>query len=185
MSSDYHFVTVWRVRATCAEVMAILGDGPALTRWWPSVYLAADVLDEGGAEGMGARMALHTKGWLPYTLQWVLTTVEPGTPNGFALTASGDLNGTGRWRFEQVGPDVAITYDWQVHAAKPLLRRLSWLLRRAFSANHHWAMARGYESLQLELLRRRAASDPAALRRIPAPPAPTRTRLSQIQTGAR
>lgn len=28
MSSDYQFVTVWRVRAFCAEVMDILGDGP-------------------------------------------------------------------------------------------------------------------------------------------------------------
>lgn len=183
MSSDYHFVTVWRVHASCAEVMEILGDGPRLTQWWPSVYLEAEVLDEGAADGLGARMALHTKGWLPYTLHWILTIVEPLTPAGFALTASGDLNGIGRWRFEQIGPEVAITYDWRVRADKPLLRRLSRLLRPAFSANHDWAMARGRESLELELLRRRAARDPDALRRIPDPPGPTRTRLLPLRTG--
>lgn len=184
MSSDYHFVTVWRVRASCAEVMEILGDGPTLTRWWPSVYLEAEVLDEGDTNGMGARMALHTKGWLPYTLHWILTIVEPITPAGFALTAAGDLNGVGRWRFEQIGPEVTITYDWRIHAAKPLLRRLSWLLRPAFSANHRWAMAMGHESLELELSRRRAAGDQEALRRIPDPPGPTRIRLLPMRTSA-
>lgn len=185
MSSDYRFVTEWRVRGTVAEVAAILGDGPSLTRWWPSVYLEADVLDEGGAGRLGSRMALHTKGWLPYTLHWVLTITEPITPAGFSLSAAGDLNGRGCWRFVQRGPEVVITYDWQVAASKLLLRRMSWLLRPAFSANHHWAMTRGLESLRLELLRRRATSDPVALGRIPAPPGPTFYRRVPAATGSR
>lgn len=185
MSSDYHFVTEWRVRASCAEVAEILGDGPTLTRWWPSVYLEAEVLNEGAPDGTGARMALHTKGWLPYTLHWTLTITEPITPAGFALTAVGDLNGTGQWRFEQAGDDVIVTYDWRVHAAKPLLRRLSWLLRPVFSANHHWAMTKGCESLQLELLRRRAADDPEALRRVPPAPGPTPSWLPQLRAASR
>ena len=73
--------------------------------------------------------------------------------------------------FEQDGPEVVITYDWQVSAAKPLLRRLSWLLKPVFSANHRWAMERGEESLRLELRRRRSAgSDRPA---VPPPPATT------------
>ncbi len=80
---------------------------------------------------------------------------EPVTEKGFALSATGDLEGTGRWTFQPQASEVQITYDWRVMATKPLLRRLSWLLRPAFSANHHWAMKRGEESLQLELRRRR------------------------------
>ena len=90
------------------------------------------------------------------------------TDTGFALAAVGDLVGHGRWTFAQEGPEVVITYDWQVSAAKPLLSRLSWLLRPAFEANHRWAMARGEESLALELRRRR---DPTAV--VPPPPGPT------------
>ena len=67
---------------------------------------------------------------------------------------------------------VNITYDWRVMADKPLLRRLSFLLKPLFSANHGWAMARGEESLKLEMARRRAAS-PEDAARIPAPPGPT------------
>jgi len=91
------------------------------------------------------------------------------------LEATGDLEGTGRWTFRPDGPEVVIDYDWRVHATKPLLRRLSWLLRPAFSANHHWAMRRGEESLRLELRRRRATGGTAA--DIPPPPPATFARL--------
>lgn len=172
MAADYAFVTVWRVAGTVAEVRDVLADGPSLPRWWPAVYLAVDVLDEGDADGRGARLDLFTTGWLPYTLRWTLRIEEPMTDAGFALSATGDLNGTGRWTFTQDGPEVEITYDWRVSASKPLLRRLTWLLRPVFAANHRWAMARGAESLRLELSRRRATTD-ADRRRIPPPPSAT------------
>ena len=159
-STDYEFRTVWRVAGTPEEVAAALGDATALPLWWPSVYLSAEPV-AGGPEplpGIPRPTRLHTKGWLPYTLRWTLAVTEPITPRGFALTAAGDLNGTGRWSFEADGPETVITYDWRVRAAKPLLRRLSWLLKPAFAANHRWAMARGQESLALELRRRRAAA---------------------------
>lgn len=155
MGSDYHFVTEWRVAGTIEEVKAVLGNGLLLPEWWPSVYLTVDEVERGGEGGAGAVLELHTKGWLPYTLRWTLHITEPITDAGFALRATGDLEGTGRWTFAQDGPEVVITYDWRVHASKPLLRRLGWLLKPAFAANHKWAMARGEESLRLELRRRR------------------------------
>ena len=172
MNADYQFLTVWRVPGTVEEVKAVLGDADALPRWWPSVYLDVVPVDRGGENGVGRTVDLHTKGWLPYTLRWRLRITEPMTDTGFALDATGDLEGTGRWAFEQDGPEVMVSYDWRVSATKPLLRRLSWLLKPAFAANHRWAMARGEESLKLELRRRRAA-DAAARARIPKPPAAT------------
>ncbi len=172
MGAAYHFVTVWRVTATVDEVKEILGDAASLPRWWPSVYLSVLETDPGGTGGLGRTLELHTKGWLPYTLRWTLRITEPITDKGFAVTASGDLEGTGRWTFQQRGPDVVITYDWRVQASKPLLRRLSWLLRPAFAANHRWAMDRGERSLQLALERRRAP-DERTRQAVPPPPPPT------------
>lgn len=173
-SADYEFLTVWRVAGTADDVAEILGDATALPRWWPSVYLAVEPgagTQQGSLPpGIPRPARLHTKGWLPYTLLWTMTVTEPVTNRGFALTAAGDLNGTGRWTFEQDGPETVITYDWRVSTAKPLLRRLSWLLKPAFAANHRWAMARGQESLALELRRRRHRDDPRA---VPPPPQPT------------
>jgi hypothetical protein len=172
VSSDYHFVTVWRVAGTIDEVTAVLGDAESLPRWWPAVYLDVRTVAEGARDGVGRTVELHTKGWLPYTLRWTLRITEPVTDDGFALEASGDLDGVGRWRFRQDGPEVEISYDWRVSATKPLLRRLSWALRPAFAANHRWAMQRGERSLGLELRRRRAAGE-AARAAVPAPPQPT------------
>jgi hypothetical protein len=172
MAADYEFRTVWRVAGTAEEVRDVLADGPSLPRWWPAVYLSVDTLDEGDESGRGGEVVMVTKGWLPYTLRWTLRVTEPITDTGYALTASGDLVGTGRWTFEQDGPEVVITYNWRVSAIKPLLRWLTWLLRPVFAANHRWAMARGEESLRLELRRRRATSE-TERRRVPPPPPTT------------
>ena len=176
MASAYRFFTVWRVPGTVAEVKDVLGNADALPEWWPSVYLSVRRLDDGGPDWVGSLNELHTKGWLPYTLTWVLRLNEPVSDTGFAIEAIGDLKGSGRWTFTQEGPEVVITYEWQVEATKPLLRRLAWLLRPAFEANHRWAMARGEESLKLELRRRRATTDEER-RAIPPPPGPTFRRL--------
>ncbi|HUQ64287.1 MAG TPA: SRPBCC family protein [Acidimicrobiales bacterium] len=178
MSNDYEFLTVWRVAGTIDEVEDVLGDAESLPRWWPAVYLTVDQIEAGANDGVGRAVDLHTKGWLPYTLRWTLRITEPMTDEGFALEASGDLEGTGRWTFEQDGPEVVITYDWRISATKPLLRRLSWLLKPGFAANHRWAMARGEESLALEMRRRRAESE-AERAQVPPPPPTTFARLAR------
>ena len=66
-----------------------------------------------------------------------------------------------------------MTYDWLVVAEKGVLKTLSTVMRPIFSANHHWAMARGATSLRLELARRHAGDDRTLLAAIPLPPGPT------------
>jgi hypothetical protein len=169
--NDYQFISTWKVEGTCGEVADILGDTLSLTRWWPSVYLDVRELEAPDSRGVGRRVALVTKGWLPYTLRWEFRVVESRYPHGFTIAASGDFEGRGVWVFEQTGRFVELTYDWRLSAEKPLLKYLSFALRPLFEANHRWAMARGEESLKLELLRRRATylSDQEA---VPLPPGP-------------
>ncbi len=171
MSRQYEFLSRWRVEGTCGEIADILADAPALARWWPSVYLHVEELEPPDARGLGRRVRLHTKGWLPYTITWESEIVESNYPHGFSLVATGDFDGRGVWTFEQDGSSVDITYDWRLSAEKPLLRNLSFLLKPVFEGNHRWAMAQGEESLKLELARRRATSD-AARASIPPPPGP-------------
>lgn len=171
-SNDYHFVTHWRVQGDVNQVATILSDAPGLARWWPSVYLDVNQLDPGDERGVGKVVDLHTKGWLPYTLSWRFRVTETNHPHGFTVVASGDFEGRGIWTLEQDGPWANVTYDWKIRAEKPLLRYGSFVMKPIFAANHRWAMARGEESLQLELDRLDATSE-AALSRIPSPPAPT------------
>ncbi len=170
--SAYHFTTRWIIPATCVEVYRTLEAVEDLSRWWPSVYLDVKQLEKGQPGGVGKRVMLYTKGFLPYTLKWQFVVTHTEFPYGFSLEAIGDFAGTGVWTFRQLDDDQCeVIYDWRISAEKPLLKKLSWLLRPVFSANHHWAMRKGEESLALELQRRRAPSQ-AARAALPRPPGP-------------
>jgi hypothetical protein len=173
--NEYVFVTRWRVEASIEEVSAILDDPEALPRWWPSVYLEVRKLPDGVVD-------LYTKGWLPYTLRWQFRVTENRSPHGFSLEAWGDLVGLGVWTLRQDGRYADVVYDWRVRADKPLLRHASFIFKPLFAANHRWAMARGEESLKLELLRRHARSS-AELALVPPPPPPTFMRRVSAKSG--
>jgi hypothetical protein len=173
MAAEYHFVTNWKIPGTAREVADVLGDPLGLVRWWPSVYLKVTEVEPGDPEThVGRVIDLHTKGWLPYTLRWRFKVTESRGIEGFSLVAEGDFVGTGVWKLEQQGDVVDVQYDWRIRADKPLLRYGTVIFRPIFSANHHWAMARGEESLKLELRRRRAKTEEER-RAIPAPPGST------------
>jgi hypothetical protein len=173
-TNDYHFITTWRVESTPREITETLGDGPDLVRWWPAVYLQVKQIQQGDANGVGSKIDLYTKGWLPYTLRWQAETTETNHPNGFTIRATGDFDGRGIWTFEQDGAFVNVTYDWKLRADKALLKNFSFIMKPLFGANHRWAMRKGEESLKLELQRRHAAS-PEQRAQIPAPPPATPT----------
>ena len=177
-TNEYRFVTHWRVRGTPEEVYDILNDAPGLECWWPAVYL--DVTEVNSDDGEESVYEMYTTGWLPYTLRWRLHPVERIPHERIEIEATGDLVGRGVWTFAPArtstaeNPRVGVTYEWSIRAEKPLLRRFSFLLKPLFAANHRWAMAKGEESLRLELARRRAPTGTARAR-IPAPPGPMST----------
>ena len=173
MDNDYHFVDRWRVAADVNEVADIIDDALSLPRWWGSVYFEVKELEPGeGNHGTGKLISLRAGGWLPYTLKINFRTVAESYPHGFTMDATGDLEGKGIWSFSQDGPFVEVTYDWTIRANKPIIEKFSFLLKPIFRSNHNWTMRRGEESLQLELLRRRAKSS-EELARIPPPPRPS------------
>jgi hypothetical protein len=139
-------------------VADVLSDPLDLPRWWPSVYLSAREIVPPGPGGVGQRVRLHTRGWLPYTLWWDLTVRAADYPRGFTIAAAGDLEGTGVWTFASAGRHVDARFVWRVTARKPLLRYLSVLMKPLFAANHRWAMRQGEASLNREIERRRGVA---------------------------
>ncbi len=126
----------------------------------------------GDANSVGKKVELYTKGRLPYTLRWNFIVAENRKPHGFTINAFGDFLGRGVWILEQDGDDCSVTFDWKLEAEKPLLKKLSFLLRPIFSFNHRWAIEKGEMSLKLELLRKKTTSE-AERKSIPPPPKPT------------
>lgn len=176
--SDYHFITRWSLPATCEEIYQTLEDAEDLARWWPSVYLDVKIREKRQPGGVGKVVELYTKGWLPYTLRWQFRVTRTNFPNGYALEALGDFRGHGVWTFQESAisaperPVCEVVYAWKITAEKPLLKLLTPVLRPIFAANHLWAMAKGEESLRLELQRRKAQTR-AQREHISAPPGPT------------
>ena len=171
-TNDYHFVDCWRVEGDIKEVADILEDALSLPRWWGSVYFEVKEIEPGGEHGIGKLISLRAGGWLPYTLRIDFRTVESRYPYGFSMDATGDLEGKGIWTFEPDRPFVNVTYDWTIRANKPIIEKLSFLLKPIFRSNHNWTMMRGEESLKLELMRRRAKTTEETSV-VPAPPAPS------------
>jgi len=179
-TNDYHFVDRWRVEGDIKEVADILEDALSLPQWWGSVYFEVKEIEPGGEHGIGKLISLRAGGWLPYTLRINFRTVESRYPHGFSMDATGDLEGKGIWTFEPHGPFVNVTYDWTIRANKPIIEKLSFLLKPIFRSNHNWTMKRGEESLKLEVMRRRAKTT-GETSAVPAPPRPSlAVRLFQL-----
>ena len=154
-ANHYRFTTRWRLEATPEEVFAVLDRPLDYVRWWPAVWLRAELLEPGNSNGVGRTVRFLSRGRLPYTLQWTAETVDVCRPTRIAIRASGDFDGTGEWTLQTVRPaHTDAEYVWTITANKPLLKYLSPVLRPLFEWNHRWAMARGEESLRRELQRR-------------------------------
>jgi hypothetical protein len=162
MTNDYHFITHWRLEATAEEVFDLISEPAGYGGWWPSVYLEVEELEAGQENGLGRRFRFHTKGWLPYTLDWASCAMELRPPNRLAIRATGDCHGRGIWTISQKGTFTEVEFDWKLTAEKPLLRYLAFLLKPVFSANHRWAMRRGLEGLETELQLRHGSTQVSA-----------------------
>jgi hypothetical protein len=162
MANEFRIVTRWEVEAPIGRVADLLTDAERFPDWWGEVYLGIEVLDLGDTDGIGRRIAVHSKGWLPYHIHWNGTLVASDRPHRWVIEASGDLNGRGEWRLTQNGPVADIVYDWRVTADRPLFRILSPILGPVFAWNHRWAMAKGLDGLKRELSRSQTSGIPAA-----------------------
>jgi len=171
--------TRWEVEATPDEVFSILEDATALPRWWPAMYLEVTEVDAGGADGVGRVLSYVSKAWLPHTVRWSARITSFQRPATLEFESFGDLEGRGSWTLEAAGSTCVVTHRWSVRAETVT----SSVLRPLLDASHEWAMARGLESLKLELRRRRAeTSDERA--KVPAPPPPTPRSAMPLLLGA-
>lgn len=152
---EFRIVTTWRLQATAQEVTAVLTDATALTRWWGQVYLAVEVVAPGDAAGIGRKVSVLSKGWLPYRIRWTGELVAADMPRSWSIRATGDLTGLGVWTLTEADGWTEAMYDWRVSADRPLFRLLAPVMAPVLAWNHRWAMARGEEGLRREVVRRR------------------------------
>jgi hypothetical protein len=170
--NEYRVVTSWNVSASAEELARIVSHPEDLTHWWPAVFLRAQPLGDSREFHVGSVVTFETKGWLPYTLTFQGCVQELVYPRKCIVLVWGDFEGQLHCEVLEDGPRCKIRFDWRVRVEKPLVRRLSFLLKPLFYSNHLWVMVRGWQSLKIELARRRLRESGDLYRGV-APPQPT------------
>jgi hypothetical protein len=140
MASEYVFVDEWDVDAPPAVVYDVVADARTYPDWWKPVYKTVE----------GDKRVTHHrfKGRLPYTLSMRAEMVREERPRQFEVKVDGDLRGKGIWTFTPLNGGTHVRWDWIVFADRPLLRRLTPVLRPLFRWNHNWAVKRAMEGLE-------------------------------------
>lgn len=142
-ASAYHFEDHWKIPFSIEVVFDALATPVTFPDWWQGVYLKATPLDPAAR-----RIAVLTKGWLPYKLRWTIETIRMEKPSLIEFKASGDFEtDLSKWILRPEGTGTLVTLDWNPKVEKPIVKLLSPVLKPVFEWNHHWAMNRGEKQL--------------------------------------
>jgi hypothetical protein len=141
--AQYRFRSTWQISAPVDRVRDVLLDALRFPVWWPQVRTVQSTRD-------GALTVCRAA--LPYELTFlaVYFQLEDGT---IAADLTGDLDGMVHVELREVTGGTLVVYRQDVSLNKPVLRRLSPLLRPAFRANHAVMMRAGRRGLERYLAR--------------------------------
>ncbi len=73
--------------------------------------------------------------------------VEADAPSRLVSRIGGDFEGEGIWTLSEADGGTRAVLTWSVDVRKPVVRRLTPLLRPLFAWNHRWAMQRGQAAI--------------------------------------
>jgi uncharacterized protein YndB with AHSA1/START domain len=144
--ADYRFVTTWKLRAPIEDVWEALQHTERWPQWWKGV-VSVTTLKPGGADRVGAVARFVWRSKLPYKLAFDMEVVRVEAPRFAEGRATGELEGSGVWRLDQVDGVTTAEYTWAVRTTAPWMNLLAPLARPAFAWNHDYVMARGAEGL--------------------------------------
>jgi hypothetical protein len=152
----YYFVTKWQIKAPLEKVWNIIEKGEDWPQWWKGVE-EAEVLYEGNSDDIGKIIHYSVKSFLPFMLSFDYTVTEKQTYKMISGKASGDLEGTGVWTFDESNGITHVQYIWDVASTKKIVNLLSPMLKWFFSYNHnlvmHWGAKRLAKKLHAQLLK--------------------------------
>ncbi|MFY0989622.1 SRPBCC family protein [Halomonas sp. C05BenzN] len=144
--AEFRFVTTWELEAPIDAVYRAIGDSPCWPAWWKSLR-SVEELAPGDADGIGRRYRYTWKSRLGYRLCFEIrvTRVLPG--RSIEGSASGDVQGTGRWLLIDEGGVTRVRYEWRVRPARRWMTLVAPVAGPLFAWNHHAVMEDGATGL--------------------------------------
>ena len=148
--AEYHLLTIWRIEAPLDEVYAAIEDTLRWPDWWPSVR-QVEQLAAGNAKGIGSVRRYAWQGRLPYRVAFDVRATRIERNIAIEGIASGDLEGSGRWRFSSQGKLSVVHYEWHVHSKRWWMNLVAPVARSIFVRNHAQIMVQGGKALAKRL----------------------------------
>ncbi|EHJ46715.1 Polyketide cyclase/dehydrase [Solidesulfovibrio carbinoliphilus subsp. oakridgensis] len=148
----FDLVTIWRIGASLPDVWQALTEPSRWPEWWPGLETAIE-LDKDGTDGPlpDDRRRFVWKGVFPYRLTTDIRIVHVEPFRTIEAVASGDVAGTGVWRFAARGGLTEARHEWRVRVTAPWLSVLSRLARPLVCWNHGKIMEWGAHGLARRL----------------------------------
>jgi uncharacterized protein YndB with AHSA1/START domain len=144
--ADYRFLTTWLLEADHERVWDAVYESERWREWWKGV-LDSERLAEGDENGIGQVGRYVWKSKLPYRLEFQMRTTRVERPHLLEGEASGELAGTGRWRFFEQDGVTAVIYEWNVRTTRAWMNLLTPVARPIFAVNHDYVMRNGGEGI--------------------------------------
>jgi len=145
--AEYAFLTTWLLDCPREPVWDAVHDQANWPSWWRGVEEAEEISRPGHGGDVGAVSRMVWKSVLPYRVEFQVETTQVERPTLLEGRATGELEGTGRWRFYEQDGVTAVLYEWNVATTRPWMNALAPVLRPVFERNHDWVMRRGGEGI--------------------------------------
>lgn len=155
---QHEFLTTWLIEAERERVFEAIWESAHWPQWWPGVVEAVEV-EAGDERGVGRRGRYEWRSRIPYPVRFEVVSTRVERPLLLEGEASGDLQGTGRWRLFEEDRITAVLYEWRVRTTKRWMNLISPLAAPVFRANHDYVMRGGGIGLAAHLGARLLAQD--------------------------
>src|SRR5450755_4058793 len=111
--AEFRLLTIWRIEAPLDAVYSAIYNSLRWPDWWPGAQ-QVEQFDAGDAIGIDSVRRYCWLGPLPYRLVVDIRATRIETHVAIEGTASGDLEGTGRWEFSSQGETSIVRHEWHV-----------------------------------------------------------------------
>jgi len=140
--ASYEFLTTWVLDAPREDVWDAIWESERWPEWWPGMLEAVE-LDPGTPCGIGRRGRYLWRSRIPYPVRFEVRSTLVERPSALEGEASGDLEGTGAWRFDETDGVTTASYAWNVRTTKRWMNALAPIATPVFRRNHDYLMRRG------------------------------------------
>lgn len=146
LPAEYRFLSTWLLACERERVWDAIHESEEWPRWWRGV-VSAQRLAAGDAHGIGQRGRYIWRGAVPYRVEFEIRSTRVERPHLLEGTASGGLEGLGRWRLYEQDGATAVLYEWNVRTTRRWMNAAAPLARPLFRWNHDWVMRNGAEGI--------------------------------------